>query len=403
MQEIGSRPRKERKFKSARLAGPYEKPCLEKREPRKIWDKIIFFTLSLVGWGSQHTSSILDGLHKNVYTDASGLHIVPTLTTDVTDITEAQLQNGYTLNLTALGTCTITSQDACVIMSNSTKGIIINPVRSARVNTKGRHSIGYGKVEVVAKLPKGDWIWPAIFIDSSLSLSALGTWFLTPDNSPSTFEEAIVNSRMMPENSTYGEWPRSGEIDIMESRGNDLSYKQGGRNEVSGTLHWGPDSSMDAYWHTSSSRQMKHGDYSDGFHTYGLEWSENYLYTYVDNRLVQSLYVPFGSSHGSMYERGGYTTQNPWVESTSTTKNAPFDQSFYLILNVAVGSTSSYFPDGIGSKPWSDTNSTIAMQQFWAAKNDWLPTWGDGDARGMAVSSVEMWSGGACGSSYSSL
>ncbi|KAK6068054.1 beta-1,3-glucan-binding protein [Seiridium cupressi] len=99
---------------------------------------------------------------------------------------------------------------------------------------------------------------------------------------------------------------------------------------------------------------MKHGDYSDGFHTYGLEWSENYLYTYVDNRLVQSLYVPFGASYGSMYERGGYTTQNPWFESTSSTKNAPFDQAFYLILNVAVGSTSNYFPDEIGSKPWSN-------------------------------------------------
>lgn len=100
---------------------------------------------------------------KNVYTDTNGLHIVPTITTEVTDITEAQLNNGYTLNLTALGTCTGTDADDCVMISNSTEGTIINPVRSARLNTKGKHNIRYGKVEVVAKLPKGDWLWPAIW------------------------------------------------------------------------------------------------------------------------------------------------------------------------------------------------------------------------------------------------
>jgi beta-glucanase (GH16 family) len=65
---------------------------------------------------------------------------------------------------------------------------MINPVRSARLTTKGKQTIRYGKVEVVAKLPVGDWLWPAIW--------------------------------MMPEDSVYGTWPQSGEIDIMESRGN---------------------------------------------------------------------------------------------------------------------------------------------------------------------------------------
>lgn len=44
---------------------------------------------------------------------------------------------------------------------------------------------------------------------------------------------------MMPEDSVYGEWPRSGEIDIMESRGNGYGYDEGGRNWYYGTLHWG--------------------------------------------------------------------------------------------------------------------------------------------------------------------
>lgn len=100
---------------------------------------------------------------SNVYTDENGLHIVPTLTTESTSITAAQLLNGYTVNLTESGTCTATNLTFCAITSNSTLPTMINPVRSARLNTKGKHNITYGKVEVVAKVPRGDWLWPAIW------------------------------------------------------------------------------------------------------------------------------------------------------------------------------------------------------------------------------------------------
>ena len=107
---------------------------------------------------------------QNSYTDAEGLHIVPTLTTDTTDITEAQLLDNYVLNLTTSGDCT--SPDGgipCSIRSNKTTGDIINPVRSARLTTKGKKTLRYGRVEVVAKMPVGNWLWPAIwFVYSSL-------------------------------------------------------------------------------------------------------------------------------------------------------------------------------------------------------------------------------------------
>ena len=44
---------------------------------------------------------------------------------------------------------------------------------------------------------------------------------------------------MMPEESVYGVWPASGEIDIMESRGNGYDYPPGGRDLYYGSLHWG--------------------------------------------------------------------------------------------------------------------------------------------------------------------
>jgi beta-glucanase (GH16 family) len=90
---------------------------------------------------------------------------VPTTTTNSTNITPAQIDNGYTLNLTKAGgdgSCTGTSNSQCSVHSNSTLNVIIPPVRSARINTKGKKSIKYGRVEVVAKMPAGDWLWPAI-------------------------------------------------------------------------------------------------------------------------------------------------------------------------------------------------------------------------------------------------
>ncbi len=88
---------------------------------------------------------------------------------------------------------------------------------------------------------------------------------------------------------------------------------------------------------------------------------------------------------------------NPWAASNSSTGNAPFDQPFYLILNVAVGSTIGWFPDNIGGKPWLDS-STNSQWTFWSAVDKWFPTWGDGDSKGMTVRSVKMWTRGECGS-----
>lgn len=89
---------------------------------------------------------------------------MPTVTTETTDITPAQMLDGYTLNLTTAGTCTSADPlTSCSIYSNKTSGDIINPVRSARLSTKGKKTLKYGRVEVVAKMPKGDWLWPAVW------------------------------------------------------------------------------------------------------------------------------------------------------------------------------------------------------------------------------------------------
>lgn len=142
----------------------------------------------------------------------------------------------------------------CSIRSNKTAGLIIPPIRSARLSTQGKKTLKYGRVEVVAKLPQGDWLWPAIW--------------------------------MMPESSVYGPWPQSGEIDIMESKGNAGQSYPNGRNSISSTLHWGPSPGYDAFWRTFGLHNLKRTDYSEAFHTFGLEWTRDYLFMYLDTRLM---------------------------------------------------------------------------------------------------------------------
>jgi hypothetical protein len=108
------------------------------------------------------------------------------------------------------------------------------------------------------------------------------------------------------------------------------------------------------------------------------------------------------NKYKSMWDRGGFgktilnksAVPDPW--SHTHRRNTPFDEHFFLILNVAVGGTNGFFKDGVASKPWGDASLT-APREFWEGRNQWLPTWGAGDSRGMTVRSVKMWSNGPCG------
>jgi len=290
-----------------------------------------------------------------VYIASNTLYIKPTLQ-DATLIT-----TNNTINLTQQGICTSTTWSDCVTTTNTTNGTIVQPVKSGRINSKKGAVIRYGRVEVVAQISGGDWLWPAIWL--------------------------------LPVNSTYGPWPLSGEIDVMESRGNNWTQVQGGDNVMSSTLHWGPNQANDAYWRTNNKQTALHTTYAAAFNTFGLEWSEKYLFTYVNSRLMQVMYVNFNEN---LWTRGSFplTTANgsalvdPW--SKTGRPSTPFDQDFYLIMNVAVGGTNGWFQDGSGGKPWVDA-SPSAKKDFWNAQKDWYPTWQANNGGQMAVKSVKMW------------
>lgn len=160
---------------------------------------------------------------------------------------------------------------------------------SARIRTKHRGDWQYGRIEVRAKLPTGQGLWPAIW--------------------------------MMPTDEKYGPWASSGEIDIMEFRGQN-------QQEVLGTLHYGGP------WprNRSSGRSysLKEGRFSQDFHTFAVDWQAGKMVWSVDGK--------------------PYQTQTKW-DSEGADFPAPFDQKFHLLLNLAVGGHFVGNPDATSTFP----------------------------------------------------
>jgi beta-glucanase (GH16 family) len=160
---------------------------------------------------------------------------------------------------------------------------------SARLRTLGRAAWRYGRLEARARVPKGKGMWPAFW--------------------------------MMPARSFYGGWAASGEIDIMEARGSEP-------NTVLGTLHFGgtfPDNTR-----TEASFTLPAGDFSQDFHEFAVEWEPWEIRWYVDGQV--------------------YSTLNNWY-STNGIYPAPFDQEFYILLNLAVGGNFDGAPDATTAFP----------------------------------------------------
>jgi hypothetical protein len=82
----------------------------------------------------------------------------------------------------------------------------------------------------------------------------------------------------------------------------------------------------------------------------------------VDSRLHHMLDMRFNEpfwkrgDFPAVVQNGSDSTvlPNPWAHNFTVPNAAPFDQEFYLIMNVAVGGTNGWFPDGAGGKPWLD-------------------------------------------------
>lgn len=277
---------------------------------------------------------------SNSFVEDSILHIKPTLTANKIGEANVQLQSGFTMDMwgsTPASVCTGNQFYGCSRTAGA-GGNIINPIQSARLRTSQSFNFKYGRVEIKAKLPRGDWLWPAMW--------------------------------MLPRYNMYGEWPASGEIDICEAKGNAPPYPLGSDVSMS-TCHWGPDWTQNGWKHTHGEYHLKSGVFPDSYHVFGLYWTEQEMYSYVDSPENKVMHVTFDQP---MWTRGGFDKfpfNNPWKNRPNS---APFDQEFYIVLNLAVGGTSSFFPDGVGGKPWTNSDNH-AVNNFYKAKDQWYPTW----------------------------
>lgn len=187
----------------------------------------------------------------------------------------------------------------------------VKPYTSAKLDSKMKADFTYGRFEVRAKLPSGQGSWPAVW--------------------------------MLPTDDVYGGWPHSGEIDIVEAVNLKTSDADGNiESYVHGTLHYGKsypdnDQSGKAYLLPADANP------ADDFHTYAVEWQEGEIRWYVDGYLYQTQLksaLKFNSKGtASLKHKGWYTHNFDTItgELATSWDNAPYDQDFHMILNLAVG------------------------------------------------------------------
>lgn len=165
---------------------------------------------------------------------------------------------------------------------------------SARLVTSEKFNFQYGRVDIRAKLPKGQGYWPAL-------------WLL-PDNGVQIGAGA------------YGTWAASGEIDIMENKGFQTDV-------ISGAIHYGAPWPNNAF--TLKEYQFEKGQSTTDFHIYSVIWTKDKIQWLVDDKV-------FGETS---------TWQSITADGDENPFPAPFDKPFYLLMNVAVGGRFGGDPD----------------------------------------------------------
>ena len=172
---------------------------------------------------------------------------------------------------------------------------------SGFVQTKNKAYFKYGYIEARIKMPKNKSTWP-------------GFW-MSPNNSP------------------YGPgWPDWGEIDIVEAKGSNGQF-------AASDAHWRDKNTPTGQTGSHRNRQgvipsSKFGtNDTTEWHTYGVKWTEGKLEYFIAGELHHTI-TEFKNSN---------STGSP---------NGPFDQDFFLRLNLAIGG--NYI-----DSPWDDPTSSV--------------------------------------------
>ena len=136
---------------------------------------------------------------------------------------------------------------------------------SGSIRTHGKQEFLYGRIEMKAKLPKGQAVFPAFW--------TLGSDFHLDGN----IAQGIG-------------WPDSGEIDIMELIGNGTAGGVNGNRQVYQTLHYGTNGEDDGkYAGHGTCYTLPSGIFNDDYHVFGINWSKGKIEWYVDDQIVRTV------------------------------------------------------------------------------------------------------------------
>ncbi len=170
--------------------------------------------------------------------------------------------------------------------------VLTQEYTSGKVRTRGLNAWKYGRIEMRAKVPGGQGVWPAFW--------------------------------MMPNEDHYGGWALSGEIDIFEGFNLGAECEEcdtGQQNRTVSALHFGglwPNNLYIDQWTRFPGDDLP----TDDFHVYSVEWAEGLIRFLVNDRVHLTVTADQWSTASELGEG------NP---------NAPFDQPFYVMMNLAIG------------------------------------------------------------------
>jgi len=170
----------------------------------------------------------------------------------------------------------------------------------------GKVGISSGRLDTKGPVPGPSEEFPVVRIEARIKMSGdgLGLW-------PAFWMLPWVGNSVVPGKGNYGDWPLSGEIDILESA-NALNF-------VNGSIHFGGSANDGMHRMVTVSTDLKKS-MVEKYHTFGIQWDKEMIRWYVDD-------IHYGEVCKSTW----------WTMGDLDNEYAPFDRKFRIILNLAVG------------------------------------------------------------------
>jgi beta-glucanase (GH16 family) len=154
---------------------------------------------------------------------------------------------------------------------------------SSRLTTQNKLNVKYGRIDIRAALPKGQGIWPALW--------------------------------MLGKNIPQVSWPKCGEIDVMEMIGGDATGRD---NTVYGTAHWDNNGQHAQF---GGNTKLNAGIFNGEFHVFSIVWDERKIVWYLDDKQYH-------------------------VIDTTPAGLSEFQEEYFFIINLAVGGNWPGRPNG---------------------------------------------------------